>query len=134
LIKHNGKTIKKFGKYSVIDCRRCKFIHVIPVPSNQELNSFYDNEYFQKIKPNFISKNENEMDYWNLVFDEKLVTIEKLISSKSKRILDIGSGPGFFLRRAKRRGGMLLVLNYPHLHVTMQKNKTYLQFKNFFMK
>ena len=104
MIKHSGKTIKKFGKYSVIDCRTCKFIHVIPVPSNQELNSFYDNEYFQKIKPNFISKNENEMDYWNLVFDEKLVTIEKLISSKSKRILDIGSGPGFFLRRAKRRG------------------------------
>ena len=104
MVKHNGKTIKKFGKYSVIDCRRCKFIHVIPVPTNQELNSFYDNEYFQKIKPNFISKNENEIDYWNLVFDEKLVTIEKLISSKSKRILDIGSGPGFFLRRAKRRG------------------------------
>ena len=104
MVKHNGKTIKKFGKYSVIDCRRCKFIHVIPVPSNQELNSFYDNEFYQKTKSNFISKNENEMDYWNLVFDEKLVTIEKLISSKSKRILDIGSGPGFFLRRAKRRG------------------------------
>ena len=49
-------------------------------------------------------KNENEIDYWNLVFDEKLDTIEKLVSSKSKRILDIGSGPGFFLRRAKRRG------------------------------
>ena len=104
MIKHNGKTIKKFGKYSVIDCRICKFIHIIPVPSDQELNSFYDNEYYQNTKPNFISKNENEMDYWNSVFDEKLVTIEKLISSKSKRILDIGSGPGFFLRRAKRRG------------------------------
>ena len=104
MIKHNGKTIKKFGKYNVIDCRICKFIHIIPVPSDQELNSFYDNEFYQKTKSNYISKNENEMDYWDLVFDEKLVTIEKLISSKSKRILDIGSGPGFFLRRAKRRG------------------------------
>jgi SAM-dependent methyltransferase len=44
------------------------------------------------------------MNYLNSTFDEKLVTIEKLISSKSKRILDIGSGPGFFLRCAKRRG------------------------------
>jgi|TARA_B100001013_G_scaffold287463_1_gene187278 2-polyprenyl-3-methyl-5-hydroxy-6-metoxy-1,4-benzoquinol methylase len=104
LIKHSGKTVKKFGKYSVIDCRNCKFIHVVPVPSNQELNSFYGSGYFEKIKPNFISKNEKEMNYWNLVFDEKLATIEKFISSKSKRILDIGSGPGFFLRRAKRRG------------------------------
>ena len=88
----------------MIDCRICKFIHIIPVPSDQELNSFYDNEFYQKTKSNYISKNEKEMDYWDLVFDEKLVTIEKLISSKSKRILDIGSGPGFFLRRAKRRG------------------------------
>ena len=88
----------------MIDCRNCKFIHVIPVSSNEELDLFYNNEYYQKIKPDFISKNEGEMDYWNLIFDEKLATIEKLISQKSKRILDIGSGPGFFLRRAKRRG------------------------------
>ena len=27
-----------------------------------------------------------------------------MLSSKSKRVLDIGSGPGFFLKRAKRRG------------------------------
>ena len=53
----------------MIDCRSCKFIHVIPVPSHQELNLFYDNEYYQKTKSDFISKNENEMDYWNLVFD-----------------------------------------------------------------
>jgi len=104
LIKHNGKIIKKFGKYKVVDCKICKFIHVTPIPSNKELSVYYDSEYYQKIKPNFILKNENEIDYWNLVFDEKLDTIEKLVSSKSKRILDIGSGPGFFLRRAKRRG------------------------------
>jgi 2-polyprenyl-3-methyl-5-hydroxy-6-metoxy-1,4-benzoquinol methylase len=104
LIKHNGKTIKKFGKYKVVDCKICKFIHVTPIPSNKELSVYYDSEYYQKVKPNFILKNENEIDYWNLVFDEKLDTIEKLVSSKSKRILDIGSGPGFFLRRAKRRG------------------------------
>ena len=88
----------------MIDCRNCKFIHVIPIPSNQELNLFYNNEFYQKTKPNYIQDNEKEMNYLNSTFDEKLVTIEKLISSKSKRILDIGSGPGFFLRRAKRRG------------------------------
>ena len=104
MVKHNGKAIKKFGKYTVIDCRNCGFIHVIPIPSNQELNLFYNNEFYQKTKPNYIQGNEKEMNYFNSTFDEKLVTIEKLISSKSKRILDIGSGPGFFLRRAKRRG------------------------------
>ena len=72
--------IKKFGKYSVIDCRNCKFIHVTPVPSNKELDLFYNNEYYQNTKPNFISKNENEMDYWNSVFDEKLVSINSLDS------------------------------------------------------
>ena len=44
-MKHSGKDLKKYGKYSVIDCRNCKFIHVIPIPSNQELNLFYNNEF-----------------------------------------------------------------------------------------
>ena len=132
MVKHNGKTIKKFGKYSVIDCRSCKFIHVIPIPSDQELNSFYDNEYYQKTKSDFISKNENEIDYWNLVFDEKLVTIEKLISSKSKRILDIGSGPGFFLRRAKRRGWDVIGVEPSPLACNYAKEQNIPTIQNFF--
>ena len=106
--KHKGKTIRKVGKYTVINCKSCKFIHIHPIPSNKELHAFYKNDYYQKTKPNYIQGNEKEIQYLNYTFDEKLDILESLLSSKSKRVLDIGSGPGFFLRRAKQRGWQIL--------------------------
>jgi len=104
LKNHNGDLVKRFGKYSIIKCKICKFIHVNPIPTNKELSLLYADDYYKKIKPNYIYFNEKEIEYLDYTFNEKLDTIEKLLSSKSKRVLDIGSGPGFFLRRAKRRG------------------------------
>jgi len=130
LQNHKGKTIRKVGKYTLINCKSCKFIHIHPIPSNEELHAFYNNDYYQKTKPNYIQGNEKDIQYLNYTFDEKLDTIEKLLSSKSRRVLDIGSGPGFFLRRAKRRGWdvlgiepSLIACNYSKKHniPTIQK-------------
>lgn len=127
---HNGDLVKKFGKYSIIKCKTCKFTHVNPIPTNKELSLLYTNDYYKKIKPYYIHGNEKEIEYLDYTFNEKLDTIEKLLSSKSKRVLDIGSGPGFFLRRAKRRGWdvlgiepSLIACNYSKKHniPTIQK-------------
>ena len=106
---HRGKTIRKYGKYNVINCEKCKFIHINPIPSNEELENFYQNEYYQRTKPKLARVtppplSEKDMTYQNYTFDEKLDFIEREIATKQKKILDIGSGPGFFLRRAKKRG------------------------------
>ena len=93
---HKGNLIKRFGKYSIIKCKTCKFIHINPIPTNKELSLLYANDYYQKTKPNYIQGNEKDIQYLNYTFDEKLDTIEKSLSSKSRRVLDIGSGPGFF--------------------------------------
>ena len=106
--KHNGKLIKKFGKHELIFCRNCNFIHVNPIPSNDELLNFYKNMYYQKNKPDYIKGNEKDIEYQNYTFDEKLDFLEKNCRKGKKRILDIGSGPGFFLRRAKKRGWEVL--------------------------
>ena len=102
--KHTGEIIRKYGKYRVINCKNCKFIHINPIPTNEELQNFYENDYYQKTKPNYIIGNEKDIEYQNYTFDEKLDFLEKKFTSKTRRILDIGSGPGFFLRRAKKRG------------------------------
>tara|TARA_B100001750_G_scaffold169122_1_gene137530 strand:- start:1878 stop:2789 length:912 start_codon:yes stop_codon:yes gene_type:complete len=105
---HSGETIRKYGKYKVINCKYCKFIHINPIPTNEELENFYQNEYYQKTKPDYIIGNEKDIAYQNYTFDEKLDFLESKISGKQKKILDIGSGPGFFLRRAKKRGWNVL--------------------------
>ena len=105
---HRGETIRKYGKYKVINCKYCKFIHINPIPTNEELENLYQNEYYQKTKPDYIIGNEKDIAYQNYTFDEKLDFLESKISGKQKKILDIGSGPGFFLRRAKKRGWNVL--------------------------
>ena len=102
-MKHNGKIFKKIGKSMIIDCKYCKFIHISPLPSKEELSHLYKKNYYSKIKPNYIKKYQKELSYWNLIFDEKLDFLEKKIRKKNKSIFDLGSGAGYFLKRAKER-------------------------------
>ena len=101
---HYGKILNKKNNYKIIDCRNCKFIHILPLPSEKNIINLYKKKYYEKIKPQYIKKYEREIDYWNLIFDEKLDYLETKIKRKTKSILDVGSGSGFFLKRAKEKG------------------------------
>ena len=70
--KHKGQTIRKVGKYTVINCKSCKFIHVHPIPSNEELYALYNNDYYQKTKPDYIVKNSEKISCPNCDAEMKL--------------------------------------------------------------
>jgi 2-polyprenyl-3-methyl-5-hydroxy-6-metoxy-1,4-benzoquinol methylase len=103
-MKHNGNVLKKHGNFTVIDCTNCGFIHIIPLPSKKEISKLYKKKYYADVKPKYFKQQEQEIDYWNTLFDKKIQYLETKIKTKVKSILDIGSGPGFFLKRAKERG------------------------------
>mgnify|MGYP006134367421 CR=1 FL=1 len=100
---HKGKIILNKGKFELIDCTKCKFIHIMPLPTEAELLKFYQKEFYQKVKPTYLKQDEKEREYWNMSYDEKLNILETN-KIKNKKILDVGSGGGFFLRRAKEKG------------------------------
>ena len=87
-----------------MDCKFCNFVHIFPIPTDEELLTMYKKEFFQHLKPNDIKKDESELNYWNITYDEKLDILEKYLISKTKSILDIGCGAGFFLKRAMNEG------------------------------
>ena len=81
-----------------------------PIPSQDELDRIYSREYYTDTKPKLIERQEDDIDWWNTMFDDRL-TIMSEIRLKSDRklwplMLDIGCGGGFFLRRARERGWM----------------------------
>jgi len=113
---HKGKIIAKKGKYKVIDCNICKFKHIYPIPSLDEISKFYREEYFelikkgdraQEIRRQITGGKEFELELeWlrNTLYKDILYIFEKNIFKKPKLLLDIGSGTGVFLEYMKSSG------------------------------
>jgi len=103
-VRHQGATLSEKNGYRVIDCIACGFKHVNPLPDREELERIYPKEYYASENPDWIEKTLREIDYWNLVYDDRFEVLEHLIAPGHLRILDVGSFLGLFLKRAKERG------------------------------
>ena len=101
---HKGKDLGKVNKYGIIDCETCGFIHIDPVPTKEELDRIYREEYYTEEKPKFIERVIEDLKWWETVYDDRFEFLEKRLGTKRRTVLDIGSGPGYFLKRAAERG------------------------------
>jgi len=101
---HEGPVLDSVTGFDVIECEACGFKHIIPIPSEKELESIYRDEYYSKEKPLYLDRYKEDLEWWNLVFNERYDTFEENLTKDRRRILDIGSGPGYFLLQGKRRG------------------------------
>lgn len=101
---HHGSVIDSVRGFEVMECEVCGFKHIVPIPSQSELNSVYRQEYYTKEKPLYIERAIEDSNWWDLVYQERYDAFEELLSSERRSILDVGSGPGFFLLHGKQRG------------------------------
>lgn len=101
---HEGCVRDHIGEYRVIDCTVCGFSHIVPLPTGDELEEVYGEEYYTKEKPLFIIRQQEDLDWWRLVFDDRYDFFEQQLPVARRQILDIGCGPGFFLQRGAERG------------------------------
>src|SRR3990172_6917522 len=108
MIKHHGKTILKSGKYKIISCQNCGFIHASPIPKQKDLDNYYKKTFYEETKPDFLNNYLEDKQWIEMIYGERLKTIERLLRQKSCSLLDIGSGLGFFLKIAKKRGWKIL--------------------------
>jgi len=88
-------------KHKIIQCSKCKHIQLFPIPDYDENRKFYDNDKMSKnLKINLL-KRIQEKSQFDLDKDVEIVTN---IASKHDKILEIGSGYGFFLSEMNKRG------------------------------
>ncbi|MGS0695601.1 class I SAM-dependent methyltransferase [Shewanella sp. 0m-4] len=102
--QHSGKVIDSRHGYDVIDCEECGFKHVMPMPTPEELEQVYREEYYSKDKPLFLSQSNEDAAWWERVFADRFDTFEAHLPQKSRRVFDVGAGPGFFLHHGLQRG------------------------------
>lgn len=108
--KHSGHILVSVEGYDAIDCEICQFIHVVPLPSAEELEEYYRTSFYEESKPDYFDSAERDREWLNIGYDMKLEMIEEALEEApetrktGRRVLDIGSGPGYFLRRAEENG------------------------------
>ncbi len=105
---HKGIVLDSVNGFDVIECETCGFKHVVPIPTQEELEAVYRQEYYAVEKPLYLERVREDLDWWNLVYSERYDTFEELLPPNRRRILDVGSGPGFLLLHGKQRGWQTL--------------------------
>lgn len=100
---HSGATLSEKNGFQVIDCQHCGFVHAVPIPDDEQLKDFYSKRYYQDAKPDYAKQHAGDKDWWNLVYRERYERFEQYLRRKGS-ILDVGSGPGFFLSTGARLG------------------------------
>ena len=101
---HDGPLITKAKGYDVIGCAVCGFRHVLPLPDAAELEGAYRDAYYSEEKPAFLDHAGEDQGWAELSQNDRLECFERLLPRERRRLLDVGSGPGFFLKTAKQRG------------------------------
>lgn len=101
---HKGNNIENVNGYGILDCETCGFIHIDPVPSKEELDRVYREEYYAEEKPRFIERVIEDLRWWETVYDDRFEFLESRLGPGRRTVLDIGSGPGYFLKRGIERG------------------------------
>jgi SAM-dependent methyltransferase len=101
---HDGPCVARVAGFDVIHCRLCGFRHLVPLPDGHALEREYRESYYAQEKPTFLANAGEDQQWAELAHTDRLESFERLLGPARRRLLDIGSGPGFFLKTAKARG------------------------------
>lgn len=95
-------TVSK-DKFTIVSCKKCNFHFTNPIPSEDEIGKYYESEEY--ISHSNTSKgivNTLYQSIRNITLKQKLKLVKSL--TNGKKILDIGSGTGEFLKVCKEEG------------------------------
>lgn len=100
---HRGIASCNVDEFDVIECELCRFKHIVPIPTVEELDKYYKEKFYGSEKPDYFKKHMEDLEWWNLVYKERYEQFEKYVGKLGK-LLDVGSGTGFFIKLGKERG------------------------------
>ena len=103
-VEHTGPELCVRGDFRVLDCECCGFPHVVPLPSEEELAEVYAHDYYATEKPLYLERVEQDRPFWDRLHGRRLERVAALLRADGRRLLDVGSGPGLLLERARACG------------------------------
>lgn len=105
---HRGERLAHVKGHDIVQCKSCGFRHAVPLPDPVELEQAYREDYYADEKPTFLEHAGEDQAWAELAQTDRLEVFERHLGRGRRRLLDIGSGPGFFLKTARSRGWQVL--------------------------
>lgn len=105
---HSGEVVATVAGHEVIDCTICGFKHVVPLPSAEKLQSFYEDEFYQSEKENYLSEADEDFAWKQVEMKLRFNVAGQMLKSGGQSLLDIGSGPGDFMAVGQQLGWQCL--------------------------
>ncbi|HST56600.1 MAG TPA: class I SAM-dependent methyltransferase [Solirubrobacteraceae bacterium] len=87
----------------MIDCARCGWAHLDPLPDEAELALMYEQTYYQELNPGWLEKDRSEQAFWDLEHADKLADWSALLGRETGALLDVGCSSGLLLEYALAR-------------------------------
>jgi 2-polyprenyl-3-methyl-5-hydroxy-6-metoxy-1,4-benzoquinol methylase len=88
--------VHREGSFQMVQCPSCRFIYLNPRPTNEALHEFYQQ---------YLPEEERAIESWQKMMDPVFKRAAHLLQGfKGKgRLVDVGTGFGFFLSEMKKR-------------------------------
>ncbi len=119
---HKGHVIDTKSNFHIIDCIKCRFKHIIPIPDLDELKNQYESKFIDE-RPLIKQKLLDEFSWWQILYNEKFDYLESILNPNSKSILDIGCGFGYFLKVGMDRGWSVMGIDLSRQSVDFAKEQ-----------
>lgn len=104
---HSGPIVAAKDSLIAIDCSRCGFIHLDPIPTDDPYTS---GEYHRNVKPDMGKEYDEDGKWWDAVYGDwlSMVDINLFIDIPYYLLdlLDTGAGTGHFVKYAYDHGWM----------------------------
>ena len=108
---HGGRAIAHGNGHDVIACAACGFVHAVPLPDPAELAREYAEAYYRDAKPTYLTHASEDQDWAILAQHDRLDALRRALGGSTGTLggstgtlIEIGSGPGFFLDTAVAQG------------------------------
>jgi SAM-dependent methyltransferase len=105
---HRGVRLDASKGFQVIACGPCDFKHVVPLPGDADLERLYREDFYSTEKPRYLERYQEDLPWWSIVYEDRYAELEALLPPDRRRLLEIGSGPGFFLLHGQQQGWTVL--------------------------
>ena len=101
---HAGRIDGHANGMDIIACRACGFRHAVPLPDAAALAAEYAENYYNDAKPTYLEDARADQEWAKLVQHDRLDAITRVRGGAPGVLVEIGSGPGFFLEEAVAKG------------------------------